>query len=103
TRFRGRPGECGGGPLGLRIVLCSQNEHKRRELERALPGWTIDLLDARDYPPETGETFVENARGKAQYGRSVGPPDAWVLGEDSGLEVDTLGGRPGVETARWAQ
>ena len=61
------------------------------------------MLDARDYPPETGETFVENARGKAQYGRSVGPPDAWVLGEDSGLEVDALGGRPGVETARWAQ
>ena len=61
------------------------------------------MLDARDYPPETGETFVENARGKAQYGRSVGPPGAWMLGEDSGLEVDALGGRPGVETARWAQ
>jgi len=83
--------------------LCSQNEHKRRELERALPGWAIELLDAHDYPPETGETFFENARGKALYGRSVGPGDAWMLGEDSGLNVHALGGRPGVETARWAQ
>jgi XTP/dITP diphosphohydrolase len=87
----------------LRAVLCSRNEHKRRELERALPGWTIELLDAEDYPPETGETFYENARGKALYGREVGSPDVWMLGEDSGLEVDALGGRPGVETARWAQ
>jgi XTP/dITP diphosphohydrolase len=87
----------------LRAVLCSRNEHKRRELERALPGWTIELLDAVDYPPETGETFAENARGKALFGREVGPGDVWVLGEDSGLEVDALGGRPGVETARWAQ
>ena len=87
----------------MRAVLCSRNEHKRRELERALPGWTVELLDADDYPPETGDTFFENARGKALYGREVGPADAWMLGEDSGLEVDALGGRPGVETARWAQ
>jgi len=87
----------------LRAVLCSRNDNKRRELERALPGWTIDLLDADDYPPEMGDTFFDNARGKAAYGRSVGPADAWMLGEDSGLEVDALGGRPGVETARWAQ
>ncbi len=87
----------------MRAVLCSRNEHKRRELERALPGWTVELLDADEYPPETGETFLENARGKALFGRSVGPADAWMLGEDSGLEVDALGGRPGVATARWAQ
>ena len=61
------------------------------------------MLDADDYPPETGETFYENACGKALYGRSLGPVDAWMLGEDSGLEVEALGGRPGVETARWAQ
>lgn len=85
------------------MILCSRNEHKRRELEAALPGWTIELLDAEDYPEETGATFYENARGKALYGRAVGPADAWMLGEDSGLEVDALGGAPGVETARWAQ
>ena len=87
----------------MRAVLCSRNENKLRELEQALPGWTIELLDAEDYPPETGDTFYENARGKALYGREAGPAEAWMLGEDSGLEVDALGGRPGVETARWAQ
>jgi XTP/dITP diphosphohydrolase len=85
------------------LILCSRNENKRRELERALPGWTIELLDAEDYPEETGETFHENARGKALFGREVGPADAWMLGEDSGLEVDALGGAPGIETARWAE
>jgi XTP/dITP diphosphohydrolase len=85
------------------LILCSRNEHKRRELEHAFPGWTVDLLDADEYPPETGETFYENAYGKALYGRGLGPVDAWILGEDSGIEVDALGGKPGVETARWAQ
>jgi XTP/dITP diphosphohydrolase len=87
----------------VRVLLCSRNEHKRRELERALPGFAIELLDAVEYPPETGRTFEENARGKAAFGRSVGPADAWMLGEDSGLEVEALGGAPGVETARWAR
>jgi XTP/dITP diphosphohydrolase len=63
----------------------------------------VGLLDADDYPPETGETFYDNAYGKALYGRSLGPVDAWMLGEDSGLEVEALDGRPGVETARWSQ
>jgi XTP/dITP diphosphohydrolase len=61
------------------------------------------LLDAEDYPEETGETFYENARGKALFGRKVGQVGAWMIGEDSGLEVEALGGAPGVETARWAQ
>jgi XTP/dITP diphosphohydrolase len=82
--------------------LCSQNEHKRAELERVLADWRIELLDAVDYPPETGETFVENARAKARYGREVGSSGEWMLGEDSGLEIAALGGAPGVQTARWA-
>lgn len=85
------------------LTLCSRNEHKRRELERALVGWAIDLLDAVDYPPETGTTFYENALGKASYGRRVGRGDTWMVGEDSGLELHALGGAPGVETARWAE
>jgi len=44
---------------------------------------------------------VENARVKALYGREVGPADAWMLGEDSGLEVVALGGGPGVRSARY--
>jgi XTP/dITP diphosphohydrolase len=63
----------------------------------------VELLAADGYPAETGETFLENARGKALYGREVGPAIAWMLGEDSGLEVDALGGAPGVHTARWAK
>jgi XTP/dITP diphosphohydrolase len=83
--------------------LCSRNEHKRRELERVLPGWRIELLAATEYPPENGSTFLENARAKAVFGRTVGPADEWMLGEDSGLELAALGSAPGVETARWAQ
>ena len=56
----------------------------------------------RDFPPEDGATYEENARGKAQYGRGSPPPDAWVIGEDSGIEAAGLGGRPGIASARWA-
>jgi XTP/dITP diphosphohydrolase len=85
----------------LSVTLCSRNDHKRRELEAALPGWTIRLLDADDFPPETGESYWENARAKAEYGRRVGPAGDWMLGEDSGIEVACLGGAPGVHSARW--
>jgi XTP/dITP diphosphohydrolase len=82
------------------VVLCSRNRHKARELERLLPGWTIEPLDRDDYPPETGATYYENAALKARFGREHA--DGWVLAEDSGLEVDALGGRPGVLSARYA-
>jgi XTP/dITP diphosphohydrolase len=84
----------------LKAVLCSRNRHKARELERLLPGWTIEPLDHDDYPPETGATYYENAAIKAAFGREH--ESGWVLAEDSGLEVDALGGRPGVLSARYA-
>jgi XTP/dITP diphosphohydrolase len=87
----------------LTLRLCSQNEHKRAELARVLSGWRVEQLDAVDYPAEIGATFYENARAKARYGREVGSGGEWMLGEDSGLELAALGGRPGVETARWAE
>jgi XTP/dITP diphosphohydrolase len=87
---------------GHAAVLCSRNPHKARELERLLPGWTIEPLGADGYPSETGRTYHDNARIKAAYGRSVADPAVWVLGEDSGLEVEALGGRPGVLSARYA-
>jgi XTP/dITP diphosphohydrolase len=83
-----------------RFLLCSTNEHKRRELERAL-GAPVALLEA-EYPEETGETFLDNARAKARFGRTLDAGD-WLLGEDSGLELSALGGAPGVLTARWAE
>lgn len=87
---------------GLRARLCSENENKRRELQRLLPDWTITLLAAGPFPPECGDTYEENARGKALHGRAVGPEDEWMLGEDSGIEVAGLDGRPGVHSSRSA-
>jgi XTP/dITP diphosphohydrolase len=83
-------------------TLSSRNEHKARELERLLPGWTIDLLDADDFPPEDKATYYENARTKAEFGRRVGDPQRWMLGEDSGIEVAGLDGGPGVHSSRSA-
>jgi XTP/dITP diphosphohydrolase len=80
--------------------LCSKNDSKLRELRAALPGWEIEVLDADGYPPETGDTYYENARGKAAFGRSLAP-DVWVIADDSGIEVAGLDGRPGVQTARF--
>jgi XTP/dITP diphosphohydrolase len=86
----------------VRLVLASRNENKLRELRAALPAWEIELLDTADEPVEDGATFLDNARIKARHGRAHAPTDAWVAGEDSGIEVAALGGRPGVESARWA-
>jgi XTP/dITP diphosphohydrolase len=86
----------------VRARLCSQNVHKLEELRAALPGWELALLGAADYPPEAAATYEENARAKAVHGRLVGPGDEWMLGEDSGIECEALGGAPGVLSARWA-
>ena len=83
-------------------ILASRNAHKARELERLLPGWRIDVLDADDYPPETGSTYYENARAKALFARERAPAGTWVLGEDSGIEVEGLDGGPGVTSSRSA-
>jgi len=86
----------------LRLLLDSTNENKLRELRAALPDWEIGLVGAPDKPVEDGSTFLDNARIKARHGREHAPSDAWVAGEDSGIEVAALGGRPGVHSARWA-
>ena len=85
----------------MKVRLCSQNRNKLRELSALLPGWELELLEADGYPEEGSDSYYENARGKAVYGREVGPADASMLGEDSGLEVAALGGAPGVRSARY--
>lgn len=86
----------------MKAWLCSRNAHKARELERLLPGFEIEPLSEDDYPPETGDTYYANARAKADFGRERTGGRDWVLAEDSGIEVAALGGRPGVESARYA-
>ena len=85
----------------IRAVLASANENKLRELRHALDGWSLELLGAAEYPPEDGPTYLDNARGKAEFARTL-VSDRWVLGEDSGLRVDGLGGGPGIRSARYA-
>ena len=86
----------------MNVVLASRNEGKLAEF-RILLGRRIDLLPLPpevDMPPESGSTYRENALIKAQAAAlATGLP---ALADDSGLEVDALGGRPGPLSARFA-
>jgi XTP/dITP diphosphohydrolase len=86
----------------VKLLLATTNEHKVEELRLALPGREIAAWQGPEPPAESGVTFEANARIKAQYARAHAPAAAWVLGEDSGIEAAGLDGRPGVESARWA-
>jgi XTP/dITP diphosphohydrolase len=88
-------------PVGA--TVCTANPHKLEEFRSLFPDWELELLAGADFPPEDGLTFADNALIKARYGRRVGPPDRWMLADDSGIEVAALGGAPGVQTARWAE
>jgi XTP/dITP diphosphohydrolase len=87
------------------LVLGTRNPKKRGELQEILTDLGIDLRDLTSYPQaleveEDGTTFEENARKKATVlAKALGE---WVLGEDSGLVVPALKGRPGVYSARYA-
>ncbi len=92
------------------LLLATTNAGKLREYRGLLADLPLRLLTLTELgvteeTEETGETFVANARIKAAAGRAVaqaqGRP-AWVLADDSGLEVDALGGAPGVFSTRWA-
>jgi XTP/dITP diphosphohydrolase len=88
-----------------RLVLGTNNRGKLREYEHLLAGSGFDLVTPADLglqfdPEETGSTFAENATLKAaEAARISGLP---ALADDSGLEVDALGGRPGLYSARYA-
>jgi XTP/dITP diphosphohydrolase len=90
----------------LTLVMATRNTGKVRELAALLQDLDVRLLSLNDFPelpeiPEEGVTFAENAATKAQaVARLTGLP---ALADDSGLEVEALGGRPGVFSARYAQ
>jgi XTP/dITP diphosphohydrolase len=89
---------------GLRVVLASGNAGKLREFSELLDATGLHLERQSDFgivpPPETGTTFLDNALLKARNAaRITGLP---AIADDSGIEVDALGGAPGVYSARYA-
>ncbi len=90
---------------GRELLVATHNEGKLEEIAHLLEPYGIAVSSARDHglaePEETGSTFVENARIKAHAAaRATGLP---ALADDSGIEIDALGGAPGVHTADWAE
>jgi XTP/dITP diphosphohydrolase len=92
----------------LKLILATHNEHKRRELARLLPepalggeAWQLDVLPGEvELPPEDGETFAENALGKARAAAAA--TGRASIADDSGIAAAALGGAPGVRSARYA-
>ncbi len=102
----GRPGEAVAplDTLNRRVVLATLNPGKLRELARLLGDLPIELLSLADIPgatlpEETGRTYADNALLKARAAQRL--TGCAALGDDSGLEVDALGGAPGVHSARF--
>jgi XTP/dITP diphosphohydrolase len=86
------------------ILIATTNEGKLREIVRILRGVPVALKPLSDFPhvpvaPETGTSFMENARQKAMHYASA--TGMLTMAEDSGFEVDALGGDPGVFSARY--
>jgi XTP/dITP diphosphohydrolase len=82
-----------------RLRLATGNAHKVEEIESILgPGWHVEASDPG--VAETGSTFEENALIKA---RALAVTSGELaVADDSGIEIDALGGRPGIHSARWA-
>jgi XTP/dITP diphosphohydrolase len=91
----------------VKLLLATHNEHKRREFARLLGGGEAPggydlqgLPDEVELPPEDGETFADNALGKARAAAAA--TGAIAIADDSGIEAAALGGAPGVRSARYA-
>lgn len=87
----------------MKLLIATRNAHKLEEIRAFLPGFELVGTDGWPEvpdPEETGVTFEENAIIKAEaWSRATGLP---ALADDSGLEVDALGGAPGIHSARYA-
>jgi XTP/dITP diphosphohydrolase len=85
----------------VKLVLATRNPHKLREFARLLPGLElVGLPDDVTLPPETGSSFAENALAKARAAAAATGERS--IADDSGIEADALGGRPGIRSARFA-
>jgi XTP/dITP diphosphohydrolase len=88
----------------VRVVLASGNSGKLRELASLFAPFGFDLVSQStlgiETPAETGTTFAENALLKARHAAAI--TNLPALADDSGIEVDALGGRPGIYSARYA-
>lgn len=89
----------------MKIVFATNNQHKLREIREIL-GDQFEILSLADIGchediPETGNTLEANAHQKAEYVFDHYHIDCFA--DDTGLEVDTLGGAPGVHSARYAE
>jgi XTP/dITP diphosphohydrolase len=93
-------------PPKSRLLLATRNPGKSREIQAVLKDLDLDFVTLLDYPAlpdalESGATFAENALIKAKYfWEETNLP---ALADDSGLMVEALGGRPGVQSARFAR
>lgn len=92
----------------MELWISTSNKGKLSEYQVLLEGKVDGLkihspaeLKAFSSPPENGKTFEENARIKARSLKAM-KPGVWVFGEDSGLEINALGGNPGLFSARYA-
>jgi XTP/dITP diphosphohydrolase len=90
---------------GDTLLVATHNQGKLEEIAHLLEPLGISVTSAKEHglpePEETGTTFVENARIKAHAAaKATGLP---ALADDSGIEIDALGGAPGVYTADWAE
>jgi XTP/dITP diphosphohydrolase len=90
-----------------RIALATRNPHKLRELARICADWPTSWVSVETHDPaafpdveETGDTYMENARLKAVVVAAA--LELPALADDSGIEVDALGGKPGPRSARYA-
>ena len=89
------------------LIVATGNAHKAEEFDSLLAGAGFDVVSAQScggMPDvvEDGDSFAANARIKARALRSIAPDSAWILSDDSGLEVDALDGAPGIYSARFA-
>ena len=89
----------------MKIAIATKNLGKLKEFQQLTKNTNFELIpipeSISELPPETGKTFYENALIKAKFISSA--LEIPAIGDDSGLEVDALNGRPGIYSARYSE